>query len=162
MGTYTDLSIGGYPLFSTKGDVVPEIMTMFRERDRVEIKLLGPDWPPMIWGAPDPEFAIDESAIVYRCSLTEAVDRLNVMGFTMQRIKADFEAIRESELEATKEQHGTWARSERRRLRSLSFAMYTEGLRVPGCIEQHPNEFAQLRWPGPFARRSRSPRMSSS
>jgi hypothetical protein len=34
MGSYTHLTVAGYPLFETKSEVVPELMTVFRETDR--------------------------------------------------------------------------------------------------------------------------------
>lgn len=34
MGSYTELSIGGYPLITSKSAVVDEVMTIFRETDR--------------------------------------------------------------------------------------------------------------------------------
>jgi len=34
MGSYTDLSVGGYPILETKSAVVPEAMTIFRETDK--------------------------------------------------------------------------------------------------------------------------------
>ena len=34
MGSFTDLSVGGYPLLQTKSEAVPEVMTVFQEADR--------------------------------------------------------------------------------------------------------------------------------
>jgi len=34
MGTYTDLTVANYPLITSKSEVVPEAMTVFRETDR--------------------------------------------------------------------------------------------------------------------------------
>jgi HEPN/Toprim N-terminal domain 1 len=117
-----------YPIVTSKGDVAPELMTMFRERDRAEIRLLGPDWPPMIWGPPDPDCG-DATATVYRCSAREAIDRLNVMGFTMKRVEENFERIRELELRRLEElsAEGT--------LCACSFEKSTAGMfgaRLPG------------------------------
>src|SRR5688572_21347896 len=38
MGTWTTLEVGGYELWSTKSDVDPEVMTLFRESDRREFQ----------------------------------------------------------------------------------------------------------------------------
>ncbi len=35
MGTYTELAVAGYPLITSKSGVVAEVMTIFRETDRV-------------------------------------------------------------------------------------------------------------------------------
>lgn len=131
MGTYTDLSVSGYPIVESKGDVVPELMTMFRERDRAEIKLRGPEWPPMIWGPPDPDCG-DATATVYRCSASDAIDRLNVIGFTMKRVKDDFERIRESELERLKElaaEEGSFWKEQAKLFKQLSFKAYSRAFK---------------------------------
>jgi len=50
MGTYTDLTVAGYPLITSKSAVVPEVMTMFRESDRhVFVRQLS-ERNPLVWG----------------------------------------------------------------------------------------------------------------
>jgi HEPN superfamily Toprim-like protein len=106
VGTYTDLTVAGYPLFNSKSTVIPEVMTVFRETDRREFSRRVADRNVLVWGEPedsdDPE---TESAIEYSCLTREATDRLNVMGFTIKRVKRDFEAGRRSELE----KYQSWA-----------------------------------------------------
>ena len=100
MGSYTELMIGGYPIISTKSAVIPEVMTIFRERDkRVFIRKVS-ERNELVWGqlvaTTDEE---TETAIQYACEAGKIVDRLNIMGFTLQRVREDFESLRRTELD---------------------------------------------------------------
>ncbi|WP_237673477.1 HEPN/Toprim-associated domain-containing protein [Vreelandella profundi] len=97
MGTYTDFSIAGYPLISSKSAVVSEAMTVFRESDKkVFTRKLG-DRNPLVWGDVFADEADEiETATIYACGTDEIIDRLEVMGFTINRVRCDFESGRES------------------------------------------------------------------
>ena len=41
MGSYTELTVAGYPLVTSKSEVVPEVMTVFREKDPTSIHAPG-------------------------------------------------------------------------------------------------------------------------
>ena len=106
MGSYTELSIDGYPLLETKSEVVPEVMTIFRETDRRDFTRAPGERNELVLGTVDPE-RIDEAerVIAYVCKTSHAVDRLNVMGFTLRRAREDFEALRN----AAVEKFASWA-----------------------------------------------------
>jgi hypothetical protein len=38
MGSYTELSIDGYPLLTTKNYAEPEVLTIFRESDKRDLR----------------------------------------------------------------------------------------------------------------------------
>lgn len=135
MGTYTELTIAGYPLLSSKSTVIPEVMTVFRETDRREFPRRVDDLNVLVWGEPedsdDPE---TEPAIEYSCLTREATDRLNVMGFTIKRVKRDFEAGRKSELEkyeswAEDEPDKTWFAADWEFMKALTFEAYAEAMK---------------------------------
>lgn len=100
MGTYTDLTVANYPLITSKSEVVPEAMTVFRETDRSVFTRRVSERNVVVWGEPeDPANEKTETAIEYSCETGKVIDRLNVMGFTLQRVQKEFETGLHSELE---------------------------------------------------------------
>ena len=95
MGSYTDLSVDGYPLLQTKSAVVPEAMTIFRESDRRRFRRNLSERNVLIWGQPSPDETDEtETAVQYSSEACKVADRLNVMGFTMRRVRDSFESAR--------------------------------------------------------------------
>ena len=99
MGSYTDLSIDGYPILVTKSYVIPEVMTLFQESDKCVAPRRISERNELIWGEICPEDDQEEIAVTYSCEAWKVIDRLNVMGFTMPRIRKEFEAARILEIE---------------------------------------------------------------
>ena len=99
MGSYTELTVAGYPLVTSKSEVVPEVMTIFRETDRRVFTRRVSDRNPLVWGAPDPDSQEIETAIEYSCPAHQAIDRLDVMGFSIRRVRESFEARRQLKLD---------------------------------------------------------------
>lgn len=91
MGSYSYLEISSYPLWSTKYDVDPIIMTLFRESDKKIYERRIADRNPLIWGV-DTQ-AGDDTETVYEYSIcTEhAAQRLDTMGFTLSKAKEQFD-----------------------------------------------------------------------
>jgi hypothetical protein len=133
MGTYTDLCVAGYPLWSSKRDVDPAAMTIFRETDRREFRRKVCERNPLVWGTKEDES--EENAITYSCRVATAIDRLNVMGFSLARTRKDFEKVRALELETyaawalEKTGETPWFAREQEFLRGLNFDDYLAGLR---------------------------------
>lgn len=99
MGSYTELSVAGYPIVVSKSEVVPEVMTVFRETDRRTFIRRLSDQNPLVWGEPeDSDEGETETAVEYSCDAGSIIDRLNVMGFTLSRVRKDFEAGRLADL----------------------------------------------------------------
>ncbi|MCL5291038.1 MAG: HEPN/Toprim-associated domain-containing protein [Actinobacteria bacterium] len=119
----------------TKSTVVPEAMTIFRESDKCIFDRKLSERNPVIWGEPkEPDRETHERAVVYQSDTTKVIDRLNIMGFTIRRIKEDFKAIRAQKLEEL--QHGAeenqeldWFVDEWKFVKKLTFDEYAEGLR---------------------------------
>jgi hypothetical protein len=135
MGTYTDFSVAGYPLIHSKSAVVPEAMTVFRESDKRIFKRRLGDRNPLVWGDAYADEADEvETAIVYICGIDAVIARLNVMGFTINRARHDFESGREAELAmyqewAEGESDTPWFADKMKLIESLSFDEYLGALR---------------------------------
>lgn len=121
-------------------------MTVFRESDRRSIQMKISERNPLTWGAPDPSEADDlEQATSYICDIDHAVARLDVMGFTLERSRRDFETGVAAQIELYQE----WAADDDSRayeadialLRALTFEGYMEGLRVVLSTGLRPRPF---------------------
>ena len=99
MGSYTELTVAGYPLITSKSEVIPEVMTVFRETDRRVFTRRVSERNPLAWGAPDPDNQEIETTIEYSCLVHQAIDRLDVMGFSLRRVRESFEAGRQLKLD---------------------------------------------------------------
>jgi len=88
MGSYTELLIDNYPVFSSKSYVNPEIMTIFSERDKKSFQRKVSNRNTIVWGtlANDSE----ETAFEYNTTVRCVIDRLEIMGFTLEKTKIDF------------------------------------------------------------------------
>jgi len=133
MGTYTHLEIAGYPLWATKSKVDPKAMSIFRESDRVVSQRLVSERNSLIWG--ESQIAQDktETAILYSCSVKQAYDRLSIMGFTLERVRREFESMRRNEIEkydawGAESDDGAWE-EEIDFLSQLDFETYSDALR---------------------------------
>jgi hypothetical protein len=129
MGSYTDLMVAGYPLISSKSEVVPEAMTVFRETDRRVFTRRVCERNVLVWGEPD-DLNDDETetAFEYSCETRQVIDRLNVMGFTLRRVQSEFEDGLRSELEKLESWAGDgnseWFHDEWDFLKTLTFDKY--------------------------------------
>ena len=95
MGSITDLSVDGYPLLQTNSAVIPEVMTIFRETDRRLFVRNLSERNELIWGKPDTHLTDEtETAVQYVSEAYKVADLLNVMGFTMRRVRDSFEPAR--------------------------------------------------------------------
>ena len=134
MGSYTDFSINGYPILDTKSYVIPEVMTLFQESDkRVALRKLS-ERNELIWGKVSPEEDRDEIAVTYSCEVWKVIDRLNIMGFTMPRIRREFEAARIAEVEKyaawLEDSDYGWCRDDLDYFTNLTFDRYVDALRT--------------------------------
>jgi hypothetical protein len=142
MGSYTDLSVGGYPVLETKSYASSEALTIFRESDRVIFDRKLVERNVLVWGEPDAEYRDEiEQAFIYRAKISVVKDRLNIMGFTLDRVKEDFCSIRDSRIE----EYVSWVEGENEGepedyfnshirekvtiLRSVSFTKYLNALK---------------------------------
>lgn len=134
MGTYTELAVADYPLIASKSAVIPEVMTVFRETDRHAFSRRVAERNVLVWGEPDdPNDDETETAIEYSCAVGEAIDRLNVMGFTIIRAREEFDAGRRAELDkyalwAKEDRDTQWFAEDWEFLKGLTFDAYARAL----------------------------------
>jgi hypothetical protein len=134
MGSFTDLSVDGYPLLQTKSEVVPEVMTAFQETDRRVTRVLGQGDEPVLDAADNEDSAETETMILYRCETHKVIDRLNVMGFTLRRAREDFEALHKLKVQefaswAEDDEDLAWFADDWEFLKGLTFDSYASALR---------------------------------
>ena len=99
MGTYCHLSIGGFRLFEGGGGVSECQTTVFTPSDRVAWKRTCRERLGYADGEED-EFATTaildevETAIVYRSSAWQCIERLSIRGFTLHKAGQAYESTR--------------------------------------------------------------------
>lgn len=90
MGTYTELYLEDYPILTTVSYVDPEVMTLFTESDkRVFMRKVG-DRNSLVWGVITENPDEIETVHHYQSSVQNAIDRLEIMGYTMNFARDDF------------------------------------------------------------------------
>ncbi len=88
MGSYWELYINDCEVFSSKSYVIPEVMTLFRENDKNSFtKTTAED---------DEEY--EEAVVEYKASAKVVKQRLDIMGFSLKNIIADFESMRANKI----------------------------------------------------------------
>jgi len=83
MGSYCELYMNQCEVFTSKSFVVPEVMTLFRERDKfVNTKSFEDD------------DAYEQIEVGYKALAANIAQRLDIMGFSLKKVKEDFESVR--------------------------------------------------------------------
>jgi hypothetical protein len=134
MGSYCELYIFDYPVFSSKSYVLPVVMTLFQESDKFVYEQKVRDRNSIEWGHVEAGEDEIETAIEYRALVKHVRQRLNVLGFTLNRIKNEFDQIRTVEVKKLRE----WAKDDDYHiwdkdiavLESNSFEDYLEALKI--------------------------------
>lgn len=97
MGSYTELIIEDYPVVHSKSYVSPEVMTIFSEKDKLLYKRKISERNYIVWGNLDDDE--EEMAYTYTTTVSKTVDRLNVMGFSLEKSKNDLHTSIQREIE---------------------------------------------------------------
>jgi hypothetical protein len=114
MSSYGALYIADYPVFSSRNYVLPDVMTLFRENDKRIYERKVSDRNPIEWGHIESGEGEIETAVEYHTPIKHVLQRLEVMGFTLRRVKKEFEAEKAAELNKIKEwseddDHNLWS-----------------------------------------------------
>lgn len=155
MGTWTEFTIADYPLIGNKNAVVAEVMTVFRESDKRVFSRRLSERNPLVYGDDYADMADEvETATVYVCNTDAVIDRLDVMGFTINRSRRDFEAGRQAELAMYQElalaenAPDPWFTDKVKLIESLSFDAYITALRQVLTEGLRPKPFDDDEKPG--------------
>lgn len=89
MGTYCELYVDNYPVLSSKSNVVDVVMTLFREGDKRVYERKVSERNPLTWGQLEDDSEV-ETVYEYSNTVTNIIDRLEIMGFTLQRVEREF------------------------------------------------------------------------
>ena len=150
MGTYTDLTVAGYPLISSKSEVIPEVMTVFRETDRRTTIRRISERNPLVFGESEDQDL--ETAVDYTCLTRHAVERLDIMGFGLHRVRYNFEAARQDRLDRYQSlaegRDSTWLAEELDLFENLTFDDYAQALSVVIAEGLRPTPFDDYDKPG--------------
>lgn len=113
MGSYCQLYIAEYPVFSSKSYVSPAVMTMFREGDKALFRRRFSERNQVEWGHVEPEDEDFETAVECRAKVKDLRQRLDIIGFSLARARSEFEEVKSAEIEKLKEwskddDHSLW------------------------------------------------------
>jgi hypothetical protein len=96
MGSYTELTMDAYPIHSSKS-YVPDISCIFCESDKKIFDRKTNERNRIIWGNIDDEDI--EVAYEYQTTVQIAIDRLEVLGYSLNRTKQDFIESKDKEIQ---------------------------------------------------------------
>ncbi len=104
MGSYAQVLLGSFELGSTKDYIDPTIMWLFRPSDKHIRQITNSDQEQLAhYVHEDWLKEYDESnpltVVKYSCMRDAAIDRLELLGFTLKRAEAEFQKALDSELE---------------------------------------------------------------
>jgi hypothetical protein len=103
MGTYCEFYVADYPVLSSKSQVSPLVMTLFRETDKRIFKRRCRERNQIEWGHADWDATEVEKVVEYSATVRAVRDRLRVMGFSLLRAQNDFEAARVNYIDENRE-----------------------------------------------------------
>ncbi|HIP27200.1 MAG TPA: hypothetical protein EYG80_06050 [Flavobacteriaceae bacterium] len=88
MGSYTYLTVDSYPILSSKSYVSDDISCIFCESDKKVFNRSIKDRNSMVWGHISSEDI--EIAYEYQTTVKTAIERLEIMGYSLIKTKLDF------------------------------------------------------------------------
>ena len=129
MGSYTELTVGGYLLLTTKSYAHTETFTIFRESGKRVFDRRISIENPLIPGTPANQRNEIETVVLYQSTAATVAQRLDIMGFTLDQARREFESLRLQEIEELSDLTDDFFVEERRLLEGLSFDKYARNLR---------------------------------
>lgn len=98
MGAYCELYISDYPIATTKDEIDPFILSLFQPEDLKTFQRRIGDRNQLLYGRSDFDDEI-EQAVEYSNSAKNIKDRLEIMGFTLNKAIAEFETSKANAIE---------------------------------------------------------------
>ena len=105
MGTYCELYVADYPVFSSKSQPSPIVMTLFRERDKRAFDRRCVERNQIESGHADWDSPEVERVLEYTASVCAVRDRLRVMGFTLSWAMSECESGKAERLDYLRERN---------------------------------------------------------
>lgn len=90
MGSYAQCWLGGLYVGSSKDDIDPGIMQLFRPPDKRVLAAHSPDLPSEVQGWASELDEEDANVVFYVTPATVVHDRLELLGYTLETVKAAF------------------------------------------------------------------------
>ncbi|TAK22563.1 MAG: hypothetical protein EPO26_10935 [Chloroflexota bacterium] len=150
MGSYAELYVGAFQVWSWKSYVDRSGTSLFLESDRRVYERGGGDQPNRVV---EPDHADEpETAHKYVATVRQIIDRLDIMGFTLPRVRQLFQrAKREQLAHYERMQFGFgWYQTDAAVLRRLTFGRWIEGARAVLTQDvaalSSPARLPNLRW----------------
>lgn len=112
MGSIGYFSIGGFTIAETENSIEPEFLILFDESDK--IIEYDPDVPDPIENRDEDEDDVSVEYAGYSAELSVVKDRLDLMGFTIERARRDFTKGIQYQIEYTQESVELWTTGKRR------------------------------------------------
>jgi hypothetical protein len=143
MGTYCELYIGDYPVLSSKSEVVPLVMTVFRESDKKVFERRCVERNQVEWGHADWDPGDVETVVEYSATANVVRDRLAIMGFTLSNTQIEFDLMKAAHLgdiRRLNEGSGLWT-DEIALLEKSSFADFLAAFDEIQTSQIHPVHF---------------------
>ncbi len=88
MGSYTELTIDDYPIYSSKNYVSPDISCIFSESDKKIFDRKINERNRIVWGNIEDDDM--EIAYEYQTTVKIAIERLEILGYSLNKTKQDF------------------------------------------------------------------------
>ena len=131
MGTYTELYIADFPVHSTKSAVDSTVMSIFRESDKIVEERAVSARNALMWSEAS-ESEEKETVVEYSATVEQVIDRLNIMGFTINASKVWFDLGVKEKLdtynECAKDNDSEWIQPKIDLLETYTFEKYVEAL----------------------------------
>ena len=97
MSSSCTLELAGYPIEQSTRYPIPELMVFFRERDRRVFVRKSCERNRLVWGNCEEES--EEEAFTYSVRIGDIKSRRDLLGFTLEKTKIDFEDSKRNQLE---------------------------------------------------------------
>jgi hypothetical protein len=131
MGTYTELYIADFPVHSAKSAVDSTVMSIFRESDKIIEERPVSARNKLMWSEAS-ESDENETIVEYSATVEQIIDRLNIMGFTINASKVWFDLGIKEKLETYREWsrdgNSEWIQPQIDLLETITFEKYVEAL----------------------------------
>lgn len=102
MGQYCELYISDYPIATSKNEIDPFILSLFQPEDLKSFTRKISERNQLLYGRGDTDDEEYEKAVEYSNTSKSIKDRLEIMGFTLKKVKAEFQIDKQESVDSLK------------------------------------------------------------